>query len=466
MFERRAWLAAVATFVAVAACSPSAEQAGPRPSDSSTASPSPTASDPTATAAAFTQPLAFAFDIHRPALDLTTAQARAIVAGKPITWAALGQRGGPVRVRVGVGQLSAAERDAQALVVVPANALRPTLQAASVAGLDPLRDPQRYPLTAAAATAPPRVTTVAVVGDLMFGRRVAATTTAAAALAPLRSRLASADLTIGNLESTLSTDGRPRQGGDSFAASPHVLPALAAAGFDVLSLANNHTGDYGQRTFRETLAAFDKSPIHRVGAGANLDQAWRPVVINANGVSFGFVAFNAIGETPRATANRPGAAEVRMQPRTGPLNRGDLHRLTSTIHTLAQHVDVVVALPHWGTQYTNVPVRDQRRVGAAMIAAGAEVVVGGHPHVVQGIQLAQRHLVLNSLGNFVFDMDFSRQTEEGVMAELVFWGGDLKGLRLTPYVIGRDFAPRLAAGPRARQTLARLWSASDPPFRR
>jgi poly-gamma-glutamate capsule biosynthesis protein CapA/YwtB (metallophosphatase superfamily) len=470
LLVRRAGLAAVAALIAVAACSPSAGQTGPQRGDATTAEPSPLASgptaSPTATPAAFTQPLAFAFDIHRPALDLTTAQAGAIVAGKPITWAALGQRGGPVRVRQGAGQLSAAERDPQALVVVPANALRPTVQVASVAGVDPLRDPQHYPLTAPATTAQPRVTTVTVVGDLMFGRRVAATTSAAAALAPLRNRLASADLTIGNLESTLSADGRPRQGGDSFAASPDVLPALAAAGFDVLSLANNHTGDYGPRAFRATLAAFDKSPIHRVGAGDNIDEAWRPVVINANGVSFGFVAFNAIGETPRATANRAGAAEVRMQPRTGPLNRADLQRLTSTIHDLAQQVDVVVALPHWGTQYTNVPVRDQRRVGAAMIAAGAAVVVGGHPHVVQGIQLAQRHLVVNSLGNFVFDMDFSQQTEEGVLAELVFWGRDLKGLHLAPYVIGEDFAPRLATGPRARHTLARLWSASDPPFLR
>ena len=74
--------------------------------------------------------------------------------------------------------------------------------------------------------------------------------------------------------------------------------------------------------------------------------------------------------------------------------------------------------------------------------------------------------MLNSLGNFVFDMDFSQQTEEGVMAELVFWGRDLKGLHLAPYVIGKDFASCLAAGRRARHTLARLWSASDPPFLR
>jgi poly-gamma-glutamate synthesis protein (capsule biosynthesis protein) len=399
-------------------------------------------------------------------LNLTTAQARAIVAGQPMTWPDLGQRGGAVKVRKGAADLSAAETDSAALVVVPAGALRPTVQAARVNDIDPLRNPQSSPLTTAATTAQPRVTTVTVVGDLMFGRRVGATTTARDALRPLNARLTSADLTVGNLESTLSTDGKPRQGSDSFAASPDVLPALANAGFDVLSLANNHTGDFGPRAFAATMHAVDASPIHRVGAGRDADEAWRPVVIDVNGERFGFVAFNAIGETPRATATRSGVAEVRMQPRTGPLNRDDLARLTSTIRDLARQVDVVIAMPHWGTQYTNVAVPDQRRVAAAMVSAGADVVVGSHPHVVQGIELFDGHVVLNSLGNFVFDMDFSRQTEEGVLAELVFWNGELKGMRLTPYVIGSDFAPRLAGGGRARRTLARIWQVSDPPFMR
>jgi poly-gamma-glutamate capsule biosynthesis protein CapA/YwtB (metallophosphatase superfamily) len=465
LFVRRRWLALAVVLAALSACTSSGKDSQSRPSDVPTAASTATTSAPTTpTAAAFSQPLALAYDIHRPGLDLTTAQARAIVAGEPITWADLGQRGGTVRVLTGAAGLSAAERDPQVLVVVPADELRPTVQVARVGGVDPLRDPLDYPLTTAASSATPRVTRVTVVGDLMFGRRVGATTSAKKVLRPLANRLSSADITVGNLESTLSDDGRPRQGDDSFAAGADALPALAAAGFDVLSLANNHTGDFGARAFTTTLAAFDHSPIHRVGAGANEDEAWRPVVINANGVSFGFVAFNAIGETPRATAQRPGVAEVRMQPRTGPLNHADLRRLTTTIHDLAQHVDVVVALPHWGTQYTNVPVRDQRRVGAAMIAAGAEVVVGGHPHVVQGVQLVDGHLVLHSLGNFVFDMDFSRRTEEGVLAELVFWGRDLKGMHLVPYVIGKDFTPRIVDGARARHTMARLWDASDPPL--
>jgi poly-gamma-glutamate capsule biosynthesis protein CapA/YwtB (metallophosphatase superfamily) len=154
-----------------------------------------------------------------------------------------------------------------------------------------------------------------------------------------------------------------------------------------------------------------------------------------------------------------------MPPRTGPLNAGDLRRLTRTIRSLAARVDVVIALPHWGTQYTNRPERAQRRVAAAMVDAGADVVVGGHPHWVQGLQ--QRHGVpiVHSLGNLVFDMDFSRQTEEGVLAELVFWDGQLRGLDLVPYVIGADFTPRLNNGVRARRTLQRIWSASDPPWR-
>jgi poly-gamma-glutamate capsule biosynthesis protein CapA/YwtB (metallophosphatase superfamily) len=463
---RRRWLTAVSLLAAIAACTPADEPRPPEPGRGSSTAAAPSPIEPATPPAQFSQPLAFAYDIHRPPLDLTTAQAKAIAAGAPTTWAQLGQRGGNVHVSRGAAGVTAAETDPQALVVVPATALQPTVQVARVDGVDPLRDPSRYALSTESTAELPRVTTVTVVGDLMFGRGVAAKTSAAATLAPLRERLASADLTVGNLESTLSDDGRPRQGNDSFAADPAALSALERAGFDVLSLANNHTGDFGPRAFRATLRSLDASPIHRVGAGLDVNEAWRPVVIDTNGLRVGFVAFNAIGETPRATADRPGVAEVRMRPRTGPLDAGDLRRLTSTIADLARQVDIVVALPHWGTQYTNVPVRDQRRVATAMVDAGADVVIGGHPHVVQGIQLRRQQVVMHSLGNFVFDMDFSRQTEEGVLAELVFWGSDLRGLRLTPYVIGADFAPRLADGARARRTLARLWDASDPPFHR
>jgi poly-gamma-glutamate capsule biosynthesis protein CapA/YwtB (metallophosphatase superfamily) len=458
---------AAATAAGLIGCSSTADDgsttASPHASDQYSAhklSESPTAD----------QPLALVYNLHRPALDLDREQARRLVHDRRMTWGQLGQPGRAVLVRRGRGALRQAERNPAVVAVVPASQVRPTVEVARVDGVDPLRSPGRYPLTTRSRKPAPVVTTVTVVGDIMLGRRVGEAAAAAgdpgAPLRPMERRLAGADLTVGNLESTLSTAGAPRQGSDSFAADPTVLPALAHAGFDLLSLANNHTGDYGPRAFRQTMHRIDRTTIARVGAGVDSRAAWRSVVLRANGLRFGFVAFNAIGETPRATATHPGVAEVRMDPRTGPLNHGDLHRLTTTIQSLARRTDVVIALPHWGEQYTTVPVPDQRKVGAAMIDAGADLVVGGHPHWVQGIQMHRGHLIVNCLGNFIFDMDFSQQTEEGVVLELVFWGDDLLAARFQPYVIGPDFAPRPAYGPRARQTLHRMWRASDPPFSR
>ncbi len=455
--------------VVVAGCSGASDQEPSRPDSSpSTTGPTPESQSPSTSAHSAEQPLALAINIHRQAADIRQPLARLIVADEPVDWADLGQEGGPVRVRRGPGALDAVTGDRAVLAVVPASALDPAVQAVAVDGLDPLRSPHRYPLTTPAAQPVGDVTTMTIVGDIMLGRGVGAEHAAdpGRPLRPLSGRLRSADLTVGNLESTLSDDGAPRQGDDSFAADPAVVQALAAAGFDVLSLANNHTGDYGDGALRQTLRRLDRSPIRTVGAGRDADDAWRPVVVRRDGLRVGFVAFNAIGETPRATRSQPGAAEVRMQPRTGPLDARDLRRLTNTIEDLTAQADVVIGLPHWGDQYTNVPVPDQRRVGEAMLDAGADLVVGGHPHWVQGIQTHEGRMVVHSLGNFIFDMDFSSETEEGVLLELVWWGSELKGTRFVPYVIGDDYVTRLANGPRAEATLDRLWAASDAPFGR
>jgi poly-gamma-glutamate synthesis protein (capsule biosynthesis protein) len=277
--------------------------------------------------------------------------------------------------------------------------------------------------------------------------------------------LSAADVTIGNLESTLSRAGAPRQGGDSFGAAPSVRQGLRLAGFDVLSLANNHTGDYGPRALVQTVDRARSGGFRTVGAGRDLAAAARPVVVRRNGTTFGIVAFDAIGETPAATPDAPGALRLRMQPRTGPLDRGDLARVTAIVRELAARVDVVLVLPHWGTQYTHDTVRDQRLVARRLVRVGADVVVGGHPHWVQGVESLAGGLVAYSLGNFVFDMDFMQQTQEGVVLALRFRGDRLERARLRPYVIGPDFAPRLAPGPRGDAILADVRRASTAPLR-
>ncbi len=268
----------------------------------------------------------------------------------------------------------------------------------------------------------------------------------------MRPLLSRADLTVGNLENALSRNGEPQQpNDDSFAAQASVLPALARLGVDGLSLANNHTGDYGTTALLETVEAVRGSGIAGFGAGPDLEAATRPAVLEANGLSFGFVGFNSIGETPQATPGTSGALSLRMPPRTGPLNRADLRHVLGTVRRLDRRVDVVVVLPHWGDQYTHLREPIQSYVARRLAAAGADLVAGGHPHWVQGLERAGDTVVAHSLGNFIFDMDFNAQAMEGVGLTATFWGSRMMGVELTPYRMDATFAPAPGRGRSGRR---------------
>lgn len=305
---------------------------------------------------------------------------------------------------------------------------------------------------------PAKPVRLTVVGDVMLARGV---TDPAAALRPLRKRLARADITVGTLESTLSDDGPPQQGGDSFAADPGVVPLLEQAGFDALSLANNHVGDFGETAMLRTVRLLRPSSIRPFGAGRDLTTATRAALVERNGTRFAFLGFNAIGETPRAASTQAGALSVRMPPRTGgSLNRADLRHVERAIRTLDEQVDAVVVLPHWGTQYTHEAEPVQRVVARRLVQAGADLVVGGHPHWVQGLERIDGALVVHSLGNFVFDMDFMTETQQGVVLETVWRGGAMQRFELVPYRMDDDFAPRPVAGPEAADILGDVAGAS------
>ncbi|WP_166134522.1 CapA family protein [Nocardioides ochotonae] len=392
-----------------------------------------------------------------PVLRLRPREARRLVAvpaDSPLRW-----RGRPVHRGVGprdaARALDRVERDPGALGVVPLAQVRPTVRAALVAGSDPVR------------TAPGAVH-LTVVGDLMLVRGVPDPARALAQVAP---RLHRADLVVGNLESTLSTAGAPTQGSDSFGAGPGLVGHLRRAGLDAVSLANNHAGDYGTGALLDTVATLHRSPLAVFGAGADLAAASRPAYVERGGVRFALLGFNAIGETPRATRSGPGALSVRMPPRTGPLVRADLEHVTGLVRRAGRHADVVVVLPHWGTQYTHEPEPVQREVSRALVAAGADLVVGGHPHWVQGIDVVEGPdaavPVLHSLGNLVFDMDFMTQTMEGVVLEATFLGDRLAAMRLVPYVMDPGtFAPRPVGGAAGARILGEVWRASTGPFAR
>jgi poly-gamma-glutamate capsule biosynthesis protein CapA/YwtB (metallophosphatase superfamily) len=168
------------------------------------------------------------------------------------------------------GVLAEVRASRDVLGIVPADQVDARVRVLTVGGKHPLRDPRDYPLQTTSTRPVPEVTTIAAVGDIMLGRRVGQRHSAdpTVPLWPLSRRLAAAEITVGNFESTLSAAGTPRQGSDSFAASPRVLPGLRRAGFDLLSMANNHVGDYGDGALRQTLSRFEKAKIATVGAGA------------------------------------------------------------------------------------------------------------------------------------------------------------------------------------------------------
>jgi poly-gamma-glutamate capsule biosynthesis protein CapA/YwtB (metallophosphatase superfamily) len=464
--------------VLLAGCQASADNPQPTPSPAI----SSTGSGPTspnggrapasrAPSADYSIPLVLAVHASRPTADVALADARRIITSEATRWSAIGQSGGKMRVlSTEDGQASEVLREVRAsrnvLGVVPADVVDARVRVLTVGGSHPLKDPERYPLRTRSVRPVPEVTTLAAVGDIMLGRRVGARHRAdpGAPLKPLAKRLAGAEITVGNFESTLSASGSPTQGGDSFAASPRVRPALRAAGFDLLSLANNHVGDYGDRALRQTLDRFDSGGIETVGAGRDLAAARRPVIIERDGVRVGFLAVDSIGETPAATRTRAGANRLNMPPRTGPLNRSHLRRITSDIRALNSRVDAVVVLTHWGTQYTHRPESSQRSAAQAFADAGADLVIGGHPHWVQGYEMAGSAVVVHSLGNFVFDMDFQTKTREGIFLEIVLWGGKVKAVEPVPYVIDNAFTPRLVRGARASGILADLWRSSHGPF--
>lgn len=454
------------SFALAAACTVEPSPGGDeRPSESTGSTASAEGARPSEEGAAEREPLVLAAAATTPRVRMGLDEARAVLAGADPRWRVVAAPGLPVIGARVVGSARAARRRAargeDTLAVLRGADVGPGVRPVVVEGVHPLRRPEDYPLTVPGPT-PQGVTRLTVVGDLMLARRVP---DPAAALAPMASRLARADITVGTLESTLSDDGTPQQGSDSFAADPTVVPLLEAAGFDALSLANNHVGDFEIPALLETVRLLRDSTIEPFGAGEDLRSASRPAVVEHGGRRFGFVGFNAIGETPRATPGTAGALSVRMPPRTGPFVDSDLRHVERIVRRMADRLDVVVVLPHWGTQYTHRPEPVQRSVARRLARAGADLVVGGHPHWVQGLDLVGDTVVAHSLGNFVFDMDFMTETQQGVVLEATFWGSDLKSVDLVPYRMDPGFAPRVVRGAEAEEILADVRSTSTGPFR-
>jgi poly-gamma-glutamate capsule biosynthesis protein CapA/YwtB (metallophosphatase superfamily) len=263
--------------------------------------------------------------------------------------------------------------------------------------------PGRYPLSVAAAgemlsagTVRIRPVTLAAVGDITFGEQVGPTLGRLGgrypwtSVAPLLRR---ADVAAGNLETAVSLRGTPATKQYTFRGAPWMLrPVHSYAGFDVLTLANNHAVDFGRSALLDTIHAVRAAGMATIGAGANAWRARRPAIVTRGGLRIALLGYSDV--------NPPGFSATAGAPGTAP---ADPAQIEADVHAALRRADVAVCFFHWGVELHTEPDARQKELAAACLRAGAALVLGAHPHVFGPVVRPSRHtLVAWTLGNFLF----------------------------------------------------------------
>jgi hypothetical protein len=250
----------------------------------------------------------------------------------------------------------------------------------------------------------------------------------------VRSLFSDADLAIANLEAAAVRNpalhglGPDFRDSLNFSGDPQLLEGQANAGFDFLSLANNHIHNGGRQGISDTRRALDELDIAHAGAG-DLDQARQPALLEATDTTVAVLPCATVGLMARE--GRPGARSCHDA------------RLAKQVATLSRQVDVVIVFPHWGREYRTEPAPSQRRLAERWIAAGADLVLGAHPHWAGAVEEIDGRLVFYSLGNLTFDQPWSEPTMQGLIVELTFAADELVQAWLHPTLIVQDVQPNL-----------------------
>lgn len=273
-------------------------------------------------------------------------------------------------------------------------------------------DASSTPTPAFATPAAARSVTISAVGDISLAREVVDRMEANGADYPyaLITPLLTGDIVIGNLEGALTEGGEPWPKGYNFRTPPRFVSGLADAGFDYVSLANNHAMDYGLGGLNDTEEALRAGGVFWGGAAVRgegqgernpIPFAQMPIPIERNGLS---VAFISCVDTP----TEGGGFAIRdweVNEEAGGLFICDDEPLRQSIADARSQADFVVVLVHAGTEYSHVPDATQRRIAETALAAGADAYIGHHAHVVQPIEQRGPQLIAWGLGNFIFDLD-------------------------------------------------------------
>ena len=250
------------------------------------------------------------------------------------------------------------------------------------------------PANSGHAAEPARSVTVSFVGDIMLdGLPGKAIQRGRDPFAPFSGILAGNDIRIGNLECVIATKGEAEDKPYTFRAHPRTISVLKRH-FDAVSVANNHTGDFGPNAFVEMLDLLDRQHLPHFGGGRDLTSAHTPLLIERNGLKIAFLGYDEfLPRSFEADFDKPGMAWSEDEQVSADI------RVARTRYG----ADLVIPFMHWGFEYEPFASLRQRQLARLMIDAGADAVVGTHPHVTQNIEHYKGRPIIYSLGNFVFD---------------------------------------------------------------
>ncbi|CAM4238702.1 poly-gamma-glutamate synthesis protein (capsule biosynthesis protein) [Paenibacillus endophyticus] len=292
------------------------------------------------------------------------------------------------------------------------------------------------------------------VGDLLVADYVSAITAKEGypfLYQPSMLYLSEPDITAGNLEFPVTTRGVPVEGTPYvFKGSPEVLPAMRDAGFDIMSLANNHALDQGVEGMLDTMKHLDEAGISHMGAGNNDTEAFAPVIKEVRGIKVAYIGLSRVVpfNSWKADRNVPGVAESY-----------DTRRALEAIAKAKKEADLVVVMVHWGKERVTELEKHQTDFGKQYIDAGADLVIGSHPHVLQGFERYKGKWIAYSLGNFIFS-SYPKETagETGVLDALCTKDGDCEMTFHPMFTVNAQPTP--LEGEQAKAVLDRLTSIS------
>jgi len=242
--------------------------------------------------------------------------------------------------------------------------------------------------------------------------------------------LKEADLTFGNLEGPISDRGIKVGSIYSFRADPRAVAGLTFAGFDILSIANNHLWDYGAEAFADTLKILEENNINYIGGGSSYEEAHTPVVKEVDGTKIAFLGYTDL--VPSFLGRKETQWAVAFPER---------EQMVLDIQKAKNLADFVVVSLHWGEEYATQHNSSQENLAQFAIEAGADLIIGHHPHAIQEVEKYKEGYIAFSLGNFVFDQNFSEETQSGLLLEVVLKNKKIEKINKHQIKFNSSFQP-------------------------